>query len=412
MTDLPPLCDGAAAVTADWMTRALTAGGVIESPRIAEVSVEPLGSSRNALGTLLRCHLVGHDRAAAIPESVIVKLPTSDRLPFRFAKWQLLHKREYDFYTRIAPHLELRTPALLYGHFEARSHRFVLVLEDLRHLECPSQIAGVGAGRAMSAIRAIARLHGRFWESIHRAPVAGCHPVLGGEAGRALQGIYALALPRVLNLFEDQFTPATRRLAQALAPLVARHLAAAAAGPRTFIHGDYRGENMFFGAADPGEFAVIDWQASGIGSGLYDLAYFLAGSVRSEDRRSVESSAIEEYHDIVSGLGAADLTLADCRRSYRRHMLDTLVVHVLGCAGLRSADEEGRRLTSEVMRRVLTAVEDLDAGEFLPERGRAVSIGRIISTVPLRVHGLRSRARRRRRAHGAGSAPGPAPGPM
>ena len=394
MTDRPPLCDGAATVTAGWMNLALIAGGVFDSPAIADVSVENLGAASNAAGTLLRCHLVGSDGSAPAPESVIVKLPASSRVPVRVTKWLSLHKREYRYYRNIAPHTELRSPALLYGDFDERTHRYVLVLEDLGHLECPSQTTGVDAGRAMSAVRAIARLHGRFWGKTDRAPTSGSYAVHGTTAGRVLHSAYALALPRALDLFDDHFTARTRRLAESLAPLVARHMAATDAGPRTFIHGDYRSENMFFGPGGSGEFAAIDWQASGIGSGLYDLAYFMGGSVPDEDRRRIEAAALGEYHDIVRGLGVTDLTLADCRRSYRRHMLDTLVVHVLGCRFLRLSDEDTRELMSGVMQRVLVAVEDLDAGEFLPDRGRSVRIGAILSTLPLRAHRLVRLARR------------------
>ena len=124
MTDHPGLCDGADAITADWMRRALTAGGSDDASAIADVEVNNLGSETNAFGNLARCHLLTHDGAPAVPPTAIVKLPTDDKTAFRFAKWFSMHKREYDYYRHVAQHTPVASPALLYGYFDDSSHRW------------------------------------------------------------------------------------------------------------------------------------------------------------------------------------------------------------------------------------------------------------------------------------------------
>ena len=146
MTDYPGLCDSANAITADWMRQALTAGGLCNASGIEDVVVNSLGSETNAFGNLARCHLLAHDGTMAIPSTVIVKLPTSDSTAFKFAKWLSLHRREYDYYRHIAQHTPVASPALLYGHFDDSSHRFALVLEDLRDMEMIPQAIGVERG--------------------------------------------------------------------------------------------------------------------------------------------------------------------------------------------------------------------------------------------------------------------------
>ncbi len=47
-------------------------------------------------------------------------------------------------------------------------------------------------------------------------------------------------------------------------------------------------------------------------------------------------------------------------------MLGRLLTLVFVCGGLDLGDERGRRLAEVGLRRTLTAIEDLDAGEFLP----------------------------------------------
>ena len=414
MTSRPALCDDPATIDADWMQRALAAGGAYDGPAIRDVVVEDLGSATNAFGRLLRCHLTTDGGVAANPATVIVKLPTADRRAFRFAKWLSMHERECAYYRRIAPHARIRSPVLLYGDFDADTHRFVLVLEDLRDLEAPVQVAGVPAGRARRAVQEIARLHGQFWGAVDQPALAGCSDVLGPRFRRFMQAACLLCLPVVLERFGDSFSPQTRRLAEALGPRITAHLASVAAGPRTFVHGDYRAENMFFarevggsastgagsvpsgssggaGAAAnvasaavdttaDGTFAVVDWQGCGLGAGLYDVAYFLGTGVVLGDRRRVEREAIEEYHEIVCRLGARDLTFDDCWRGYRQNMLSVLMPCILACGGLHLGDRRLHALVRSGLERALAAVEDLDAAEFLP-RGHILKAAHVLSTL-------------------------------
>ena len=97
------LISDAGEITAEWMRRALMAGGVCGAPEISTVEVRKLSDVTNALGNLYRCHLTLRDGQAADPASVIVKLPSSDAMAFRFSRWLSLHRREYVFYRDIAP---------------------------------------------------------------------------------------------------------------------------------------------------------------------------------------------------------------------------------------------------------------------------------------------------------------------
>ena len=389
MTSRPVLCDDPAAIDADWMQRALAAGGVSDSPAIRDVAVEDLGSTTNAFGRLLRCHLTTDGEFAAAPATVIVKLPTADRRAFRFAKWLSMHERECLYYRRLARHARIRSPALLYGDFDEATHRFVLVLEDLRDLEVPVQVAGVSTGRARLAVREIAGLHGQFWGAADHPALSGCRDVLGPRFRRFMQIACLLCLPIVLERFGDSLSRETRRLVEALGPRITAHVAAVAAGPRTFVHGDYRGENMFFGPetggdatggadAAGGDFAVVDWQGCGLGAGLYDVAYFLGTNVVTGDRRRIERETLEEYHDIVCSLGAGDFTFDDCWRSYRQNMLSVLMPCILACGGLDLGDRRLHALVQSGLERALAAVEDLDAAEFLP-RGRFPGAGNALA---------------------------------
>ena len=356
------------AVDAHWLQRALAAGGAPDLPAIRSLAVQEIGGGFGLLGEILRCRVTWEEEVEGAPGSVVVKLPSPDPKSLRLCRRLSLYRREYDFYRHIGAQAPIRSPALLYGDFEPESHRFVLVLEDLGGMVPGDQIAGATAEQARCVVRALARMHGFYWNRTDRPPLAGFHNSFSPKRLRLLQFVYLANLAPALDRIEGLFAGEMRRVAKAYGLSVADYLGRIAAAPTTLVHGDVRLDNMFFNADDGDGAAMIDWQVCGIGSGLYDVAYFLAGNISTELRREIERDALMEYRNIVAGMGAEDFTFEDCWQLYRRNMVSLLMVAVLVCGGLDLEDERKRRLVETGVQRTLAAIEDLDGAEFLPER--------------------------------------------
>lgn len=348
------------------MQQALTAGGLSASPAVAAVDVENIGAGVGLVGTILRCHLSYRGDAASVPASVIVKLHSAHAETVQTARRLQLYRREYSFYRQMAPDVPLRSPGLIYGDFDDGDHRFVLVLQDLRSMATVDQIDGANAAPAMTAVRAIARMHGRYWNRVDQPPVAGFHDAATPERRRLVQHVYQASLPSAFERLGDLFPEPMRRLAEAYGHRIVEHTDAIAAGPLTFCHGDFRLDNMFFGADGSDDFAVVDWQVCGVRSGLYDVAYFLSSSMPVDVRRDIEAEAVAEYHDIVRRMGARDFTLDECWRSYRQNMLGCFQTLVIAGGQLDLSAERSRQLADAFVTRTLTAIDDLNAAEFLP----------------------------------------------
>ena len=398
-----PLIRDAGEINTEWMQQALAAGGTSPVPEIAALEVEALSDVTNALGNLYRCRLIDKDGGAASPASVIVKLPTADRMAFRFAKWMSLHRREYVFYRDISAHGYVRAPAMYYCDFDARSHRFVLVLEDLGGMEAIPQIVGVDAALARRALRAIAGLQGRFWGASDKPALSACGDFLNTRESRIMQTVYLLTLPVALDRLGDLFTAETRRMAEEFGFRIAAHFAAVSSGSKTVVHGDFRADNLLFGGEGHDDLAVIDWQGFGIGCGLYDVAFFLGTSVTSDVRRRIERDALDEYHDIVRRSGADNVTREDCWRSYRQNMLSVLMPMVIGCGALDITAPELVKQSREVLSRALTAIDELDSWAFLPPREPFLAGGWGFTTLSRcgnRAYRLALRLRRRRKSGG------------
>ena len=363
-------------ITVNWLQQALSNLAGFEPSHLQAIHAEPVGPGRGLLSTVTRCHLASAVDAPRQPASVIVKCHSADRKTFRLARILRLYRQEYEFYRRIRPFAVIRAPALLYCDFAPVSHRFVMVLEDLADLESVSQVNGASHAQAKSAVRAVARMHARYWNNF-RHPALSNVPDYSRKYRRLTQLGYLVNLGPALERFGDLFTPETRRLAEAYGPRVADHLAQISSGPKTLTHGDYRLDNLFFGGEWAEGVAAIDWQNCGIHSGLRDITYFLSTSVTIETRRVIERDVVGEYHDALLGAGVSGYSFDECWRGYRQVMLSCLIGAVFTCGSLDLNDEPSHGTMEIGLGRTLAAIEDLHAEEFLPGRPRAFGLGRV-----------------------------------
>ena len=335
------------------------------------------------MGTLLRCQLAYDESPSVGPRTVIVKLASSDPQSLRINRRLRLYQREHAFYRRLASNVPIRSPHLFYGDLDQSGQQFVLVLEDLGNMARGDQVQGVSGAQALTAIRMIARMHGQFWNRVDRPPLTGFYDNTRPEVRPFAQLVYLAHLPAMLNKFSHLFSEPMRKLAESFGVRLADYVEDFAAGPKTFAHGDFRADNLFFGVDDNGndDFAAVDWQACGINSSLYDVAYFMGGSVPTDIRRQIEQEALEEYYRIVVEMGAQEFSFADCWQLYRKSMLAILFAAVIAGGGLGFGNERRLRLFEHSARRFLTAIEDLDAAEFLPSRRPMFSRANLFSTV-------------------------------
>ena len=369
MASGPVIPDGVEQITAGWMQQALAAGGMADVPVIEDIGVEQVGAGIGHVGESVRCHLSYADDAPGLPETVFVKMHSSHPSTDKLARRVRLYRRECAFYRLLSHRAPIRSPSLYYGDYERRSNRLVLVLEDLGGMQQADEIDGADADQARCAVRAIARFHASSWNRTHESPYIDIFDSLDPKWRPPVQLIYLASLRRTFEVFGDHFSSDMRRVTETLGWRTADYFGDLAVGPRSFGHGDFRLDNMFFGPG-PDDLAVIDWQVCGGNNPLGDVAYFLGGSLPIDLRRSIEREAVAEYHEIVCRAGAEDFSTEDCWRLYRQNMLVRLLVLVVSIGGLDISNERSVRLLSLGLNRTLAALEDLDSEEFLPARRR------------------------------------------
>ena len=242
-------------VTPAWLSEVLGAD-------VRECRLEQIAIGVGLLGRLFRAHLVG---GPDVPATVIVKLPTLDIT----ARTQLceaadLYMREVRFYEQIGLGNPLQPARPYHAAFDAATHDFVLVLEDLGRLRNADQIVGCTEADAETVIDAIARHHAYWWDNERLASLPWLTAYDTPPFPQVIASNYEAAWPKFLERFGPELSPACATSATGFPSLIPWFFEEFARPPHTFIHGDLRLDQLFF-AVGPEDQPVRPWTGRSAG---------------------------------------------------------------------------------------------------------------------------------------------------
>jgi ubiquinone/menaquinone biosynthesis C-methylase UbiE len=206
-------------------------------------------------------------------------------------------------------------------------------------------------------------VHAHFWE----APQLGEFKWLRSIADDAVtkSALFGAMLPRFEERWAECVTPQFLRAARLFTDAYAGHFQEWSVGPRTLTHGDFRADNFAF-AADGG-LTIFDWQVALCSMGARDLAYFLAGSLSTGQRRETEKSLVELYYETLLAGGVRGYSRGELDRDLRRGLGSPLSVWVIAGGLLDFSSERGSALLKQTLERVGSAMEDYGFAEYLEE---------------------------------------------
>ncbi len=342
----PAVLAGVEDLTPDWLAAALaTTSG---AAAIRSLRTEPVGTGQMA--TTVRVHL----ETDAGARTLIAKVARNDVGP---EMARMAYLKEVAFYDELRDHIAMRTPGCMYAAVEAESVRFVLLLEDMSDARPGDQIAGCTADHARAAVVNLAGLHGPTWcdEALRSASwlwtdPQGTSEILGPFLSIAADGFEAR--------FASELDEDERAVLAASRELLVPWLLLAPGGRFAVTHGDYRLDNLLFPTDDPAGVAAVDWQTVGLGPPGRDLAYFLATSLSTEDRRRHEAELVATYHRALADHGVTGYTLEECWADYRLGMLHGPLIILLGRLTATVTDR-GDEMFKVMWQRCARAILDL-----------------------------------------------------
>ena len=355
-------------LTPDWLTEALKSSGVLSSGSVSAVDTQVIGEGVGMVGQLARLTIRYSSDATTLPTHMIAKLPS----PYEANRAQMqmfrYYTREALFYREIGHQSGVRTPQCYWSAIDFENNLSALLLEDLGHLEVSDQISGMTPAHAERAIRAIAVMHAKWWGSPELDSIEWMDYGNGPVTMQAVP-LFDYAWPIFLsNGFEKLLSPEQIMLGEAVKNHFERLLNDFGGDPRTICHTDFRSENMFFG--EPGtdeDVVVLDWQLTTRSGGPYDVAYLLAQSLTTENRRAHEDRLLKIYHQCLVD-GGVEITYEEIRDAYRVALMVCLIIPISVGGMLDMANERGRQLAETITERTFAAAIDMGCHELLIER--------------------------------------------
>lgn len=345
-----------AALDAASLTHYLRSAGVLTDGEVSDVDWHIIGTGK--MGDNARFTLRYRGDQGEAPDTLVAKFPAADEHARAMAGAHGAYYNEVMFYRELASGTAMRTPAI-YGTELSDDHAsFLLLMEDMSPAEPGNNLEGADRASTETVLDEVAKLAADYYGD---DTLAGRDYVVsarddGGEFGQTLM---QQCWPGFLARFGHGLNEECIAFGDHFVDRVTRYVTCYD-GPRTLIHGDLRSENLLFLDATA---TAVDWQTVSESSPLTDAAYFLGGSVATQDRRAWERPLIERYQTRLAARGV-NLTEQTCWEQYRLGSMHGLMIIVLG-ASFSSADERGDAMFLALIQRHLQHCVDLNAAEFL-----------------------------------------------
>jgi hypothetical protein len=192
------------------------------------------------------------------------------------------------------------------GTGPAPSGGCVLLMHDVSRWLVPATDEPVTLAQHLSFLRHMAALHAAFWDcgaecdvvpAMHR--YLELSPWLGyAEAALGSDHLVPRLVAKGWPLLAE-VAPAAAAVVTPLAHDPGPLVQALAATPHTFVHSNWKLDNL--GTDDAGRTVLLDWEQPGRGAALSDLAWYLAINCRRlpQDKQA----AIGAYRDALEGCG-------------------------------------------------------------------------------------------------------------
>lgn len=349
-------------LTASWLTSALVHERAGDD-EVVGLQLVPMGEGVGLMGVVCRVALEWAKGTG--PATVIAKFPTAVAANLAVAEHFGIYRREVLFYQVVAPLTTIAVPKLLHANLEGPT-RFVMLLEDLGAYHPGDQIAGCTPEQAAECVDELVKLHASLWDRVDdpRFEFAFLHsPSLHatGMAEAAINGwdpmvaTFGDVVPAFMNEAKERFCTAIPAMQEWMA-----------APPITFVHGDFRLDNLLF-ANEPAARSVVtlDWQGVLRSKGVQDVAYLLSQSMTPDDRHANERALVDRWQQGLDAAGVVGYDAEQAWLDYRKAVL-YLWVYVSVIAGsLDAGNERGRAFMSCMIDRAASAIEQLDALSLL-----------------------------------------------
>jgi hypothetical protein len=344
-------------ISNEWVQGVLRASGDLDAnTSVTGLNVERIGEGVGILSELYRISPT-YSGATSAPKSVVVKFPTQDPGQRFTADALVLYIRELVFYRDIAPGAPFATPRCFAQAIAGDNTDFTIVMEDISGLRVLNQLEGVSLEDAGVILDKLADFHAQWWENPQLDSMLGTFQPLSNPTYHAvLPMLWQGGWPAVMQYAPEVVPAEVAAIGDVWAEKV-QWMLDTLMGPRTLCHGDYRADNIMFNGNEP---VVIDFQISGVGSGIYDVGYFISQSIDAKVRKGHDRELVNRYADRLATHGI-NVDRDEMWRQYQVTIAFCVTYSVTNYPQFENMNDRGKDLLRDMLRRSLQAVVDNDA---------------------------------------------------
>lgn len=327
------------------------------------VDLKPIGAGNVSDTVLVTIDYA--TRPASAPSAVVAKFRPSAPEVHEHGLSSGAYHREIGGYRMISEASACRIPRLY--HVAGDETNINLVVEDLTGATPGNQAAGCSVRQAKAVLTQQARLHATL--PMHPA-TAPDWPIKLPEVAdywtKAMIKGAAITRKSYLDRLSEEELAVVAEATE-----VAHNWHLLPQSRLSLTHGDPRVDNVLFEEVDGEVGAVlIDWQVTGVRNPMYDVGYFLSGSISVEDRRAAEDELLAHYVAEYDSISPRVYTLESAKEDYRTQVMSGLVISTAAIAVLPDVDVV-RDLITALLKRNCAAV--LDWGSIPATRDRSQS---------------------------------------
>lgn len=389
-----------AEVDARFLTDALREVGILQHQEVTELRTRVIGEGAGFMGEVVDLDLTLSHECDGVPTSMILKIPIATRNR-RIGQTLGVYEREIRFYRDLQPLLPIRTPGHIYSAMDVTTdprhtlkalelvdrlpiwlirsalpavnwltgredNRFILIIENLSGYRVGDQVTGCSMDDARIALRSMANMHARFWNSSELTALPWLVPM------KLIPKPLHMMFLKTINEFKAHHASwLSNRNIEVLDWIKSHYIELVktlAGRPQTLVHGDFRLDNLSFDDSRQ-EVILFDWQTTGTGPAGSDLAYFLSSSLGIETDDATLGELVEYYRGQLAEHGIC-VSREAMQWEYEAGLLAVLhrTVPAQFQDMLEFGQGRGMDLIDTWVRRVFRRLEHVDLDRLLPDR--------------------------------------------
>ena len=353
MTDIPLVADD---LTVDWLQFALA--DQRGDAKLSGCNPNIIGVGEGFMGQLARVGLEYEGDAGNAPSSIIAKFAATKQETRDMAGDQNLYQREIGFYRDIGTDVGVPIADCYYLEYREETNQFVLLLEDLAPGEPSDQVIGTDKETSRQVIENFAKLHAQWWNSDRLEQYDWAQWIIKSMPMEQALAMFQESVKQVEETGKFDAYPEMKRLMYLLPPLF--KFDPAPPYPFTLTHGDLRSDNIIKPSAEGGRFAIIDWQLSGIGDPVNDIARWMTQSISIEDRKETEQELLKLYHDRLVEYGVKGYSYNKFINDYKTNLIVILLMFSMPMDNVDTSSERAQALFHQFYSRLDAALVDWD----------------------------------------------------